>query len=307
MTLRAVKPETMQKRLKLFTFSEPGVGKTTGAIQFPQAYIIDMEKGTENYSATIAKSGSVVYQTTNPNDVRAEVKELLTQKHPYRTLIIDPITIYYGALQEKWNMIFAKAAGSSGKSSETIEMQDWGFRYWAKIKSEYKSLMRMILALDMNVIITAHQKDTYGAGMQRIGVGPDSMKGDSHVFDYVFQLSNPSGKIDGKRLARTIKERAEIGAPKFPDEFEWSYANFCKYYGKEVLERESKPMALATKEQLDEIQHLLETVKIDEATINTWLTKADVDEWSEMTFDTLQKCIDFLKKKIEPTKEKASV
>jgi len=66
-------------------------------------------------------------------------------------------------------------------------------------------------------------------------------------------------------------------------------------------------MALATKEQLDEIQHLLETVKIDEATINTWLTKADVDEWSEMTFDTLQKCIDFLKKKIEPTKEKASV
>ena len=44
--LRAKKPEAVTKRLKLFMFGPAGVGKTTAAIQFPNSYIIDCEKGT---------------------------------------------------------------------------------------------------------------------------------------------------------------------------------------------------------------------------------------------------------------------
>ena len=45
MALKGIKPEMKEKRLKLFLYGPAGVGKTTAAIQFPQSYIIDMERG----------------------------------------------------------------------------------------------------------------------------------------------------------------------------------------------------------------------------------------------------------------------
>src|SRR5687768_14151972 len=93
--LRARKPEAVTKRLKLFMFGPAGVGKTTAAIQFPNSYIIDAERGAENYDKIIAGSGSVIFQTNDMQVVIAEVKSLLTEKHDYRTLVIDPITTLY--------------------------------------------------------------------------------------------------------------------------------------------------------------------------------------------------------------------
>lgn len=292
MALKAVKPEAKEKRLKLFLYGPAGVGKTTAAIQFPNAYIIDMERGTDYYGESIARSGSVVYQTTNPDEVRDEIKALLTEKHEYRTLIIDPVTSLYNALQDKWSRIFEKHA----KSQEQAEIQDFGMRYWGRVKSEYKAIQRMLMNLDMNVIITSHQKDIYGVGMQKIGVGPDSMKGDSYFFDLVFSLDN----INGKRVAQTIKERAEIGKNKFPDKFEWSYPNFLKFYGEEVITRKAVAMELATADQVAEIERLLGVVKIEDSAIQNWFDKAEVDTWDQMTSLNIQKCIDFVKRKLEP-------
>src|SRR5258708_6025570 len=102
MTLRAKKPEPIQKRLKLFVYGAAGVGKTTAAIQFPSAYLIDTERGADPYTKTINKSRSVVFASNNFDEVSKEVKELLTTKHDYRTLIIDPVTQLYNSVQEKW-------------------------------------------------------------------------------------------------------------------------------------------------------------------------------------------------------------
>src|SRR3954467_11991713 len=99
--LRARKPEAVNKRLKLFMFGPAGVGKTTAAIQFPNSYIIDCEKGAENYEKLINASGSAVFQTHDMPDVIAEVKSLLTEKHDYRTVVIDPITTAYNDLLDK--------------------------------------------------------------------------------------------------------------------------------------------------------------------------------------------------------------
>ncbi len=294
MALRGIKPESVQKRLKLLVFGPPGVGKTTAAIQFPNAYLIDMEKGAQNYADTIKKSGSMVYETANPDDIKSEVTALLTEKHPFKTVIIDPVTALYGGLQDKWNRIFEKYATSQKQS----ELQDFGFRYWARVKSDYKAIMRMLTALDTNLIVTSHQKDIYGSGMQRVGVGPDSMKGDEYVFDYVFQLDN----IGGKRMARTVKERAEIGKAKFPETFEWSYQNFCKFYGQEAIERESNPVALASAKQVEEIKKLVELVNLAEDQVTAWFTKADVEDWDQMTTDQIDKCIKFVQKKLDAVK-----
>lgn len=290
MPLKAQKPEAVQKRLKLFVYGPAGIGKTTAAIQFPNAVIIDMERGAQNYTKTIAKAKSVILDTTSPDEVKSELKALLTEKHPYTTLIIDPITSLYNGVQDKWNRIFEKYS----TSEKQAELQDFGMRYWGRVKSEYKSIQRILMALDMNVIITSHQKDIYGTGMQKIGVGPDSMKGDAYFFDYVFQLD----MINGKRMARTIKERAEIGESKFPETFEWSYPNFEKFYGGEVLKRSAAPVVMATPEQVAEIKRLLEVVKIDQEEVSKWFTRADVDSFDEMTGDTIAKCIAFVSKKI---------
>lgn len=288
---KAKTPEPQNKRVKMMVFSAPGIGKTTACIGWNRAVIIDMEHGTDHYSDTIIKNGSIVLHTTNPDEVRDEIKTLLTEKHEFRTIVIDPVTILYQAIQEKWTRIFSKYADTE----KATELQDFGFRYWAKVKSDYKSIMRMLLACDMNVILTAHQKDLYGEGMKKVGFGSDSMKGDEHIFDYVFQLVMDA---KGRRTAITKKERAEVGKNKFPAEFEWSYPNFQIYYGKDALERPSTPVPLATVEQVAEVKRLLGIVKVDENWETDCLTKADVDGWEELTAEKIGKAIDFLTKKL---------
>lgn len=298
--LKATKPEPVEKRLKLLVYGPAGVGKTTAAIQFPKAYIIDTEKGTDFYSKSINKAESAVLKTNDPDDISDQLHALLTEKHDYKTLIIDPITQVYNACQEKWSRIFEKHTDNK----KNAELQDFGPRYWGRVKSEFKAIQRLMMRLDMNVIITSHQKDIYGMGMTKIGIGPDTMKGDEYLFDLVFELK----KVGDKRMATTIKERAEIGQPRFPEEFEWNYTNFCKYYGSEIIERESKPVEMATDAQVGEVVHLLEVVKIDEEVIQRWFNKADVEEWGQMTGEQIQGCIDTLKKKLaglNGSKEKA--
>lgn len=292
---KAKPPEAKNKRVKMMVFSSPGLGKTTAAINWPKAVIVDMEHGTDNYHETILKNGSIVLHTTNPDEVKDEIKTLLTEKHDYRTIVIDPVTILYQAIQEKWTRIFSKYADTE----KATELQDFGFRYWAKVKSDYKAIMRMLLACDLNVILTAHQKDVYGEGMKKVGFGSDSMKGDEHIFDYVFQLVMDS---KGRRTAITKKERAEIGKAKFPQEFEWSYANFLIYYGKEALEREATPVPLASPDQVDEVKRLLSIVKVESDWEADVLTKADVDTWQEMTAEKIGKVLDFLNKKLKGEK-----
>lgn len=296
MALKGKKPEVKEKRLKMFVFGPAGVGKTTAAIQFPNAYIIDTEKGTDFYANTINTANSLVLQTLNPDEIKEELHSLLTEKHPHKTLIIDPVTQIYNAVQEKWTRVFEKHA----KNEKDADVQDFGMRYWGKVKGDFKSFQRLMLALDMNVIVTAHQKDVYGAGFSKMGVTFDSMKGDDYLFDLVFRVERRGNQL----MAFKVKERAEVGKEKFPEQFEWSYQNFCKFYGKEIIEKESAPIPMASPEQVEAIRKLAEIVKIDDDTITKWFSKADVDDWSEMTSDQISKCIEHVQKKLEVLKEK---
>src|SRR5881227_4019020 len=234
MALRARKPEAVQKRLKLFMFGPAGVGKTTAAIQFPNSYVIDCERGSENYDKLIASSNSVVYQTTDVHDVIAEVKSLLTEKHEFRTLVIDPITPIYNDLLEK---------------CEARVGSDFGRHYGAANK-EMKRLANLIMALDMNVVITAHAKAEYGDNFRRLGYTFDGWRQLDYWFDLVVEL----GKKGKKRLAKVAKTRLE----QFPDEdvFEWSYDAIKKRYDPSVLERQAGVVALASAEQVREIKDL---------------------------------------------------
>ena len=274
--LRARKPEAVTKRLKLFMFGPAGVGKTTAAIQFPNSYIIDAERGTENYDKLITASGSSVFQTTDVNEVLQEVKALLTEKHDYRTLVIDPITPIFNDLLDK---------------CETQVGADFGRHYGAANKT-MKRLANLIMNLDMNVIVTAHAKAEYGENLRKLGYTFDGWKQLDYWFDLVVEL----GKKGKKRMARVAKTRIET----FPDEdvFEWSYDAIKKRYDASILEREAQQVALATPDQVKELKELLHVVRLPEGLVDKWFSKAQVDTWEDMPAETILKCIDYVKNRL---------
>jgi hypothetical protein len=282
--LRAKKPEAVQKRLKLFLYSPAGIGKTTAAIQFPKSYIIDCERGAENYDKLINKSESAVFQTTDIQDVIAEVKSLLTEKHDYRTLVIDPITMVYNDLLEK---------------CEQKVGADFGRHYGAANK-EMKRLANLLLALDMNVIVTAHAKTEYGQNLAKLGFTFDGWRQLDYWFDLVIELS----KRGKKRYGKVIKTRIE----SFPDEdsFEWSYDAVKERYDAAIIDRAAVPVALATPEQVREIKSLLETVNLSPETVEKWLKKANAESWEDMPADAIGKCIDHVRAKIPAAPVKAA-
>lgn len=283
MALRAKKPESVTKRLKLFMYGPAGVGKTTAAIQFPRAYIIDGERGAENYEKLINGSDSVLMQTTDMMEVIAEVRELLTVQHDFRTLVVDPITSLYNDLLDKCEQKVGNEFG----------------RHYGAANKEMKRLANLIMQLDMNVIVTAHAKTEYGPKLEKIGITFDGWKQLDYLFDLVVELA----KRGKSRMGRVIKTRLE----SFPDadSFEWSYAEIQKRYDVATLERTATPMALATAEQVKELNELLEIVKLPDGTVEKWLAKANVDELADMPAVAIAKCIDFVKNRI-PGKEVAA-
>ena len=271
--LRARTPEAVIKRLKLFMFGPAGVGKTTAAIQFPNSYVIDCEKGAENYDELITTSGSAVFQTTDMHEVIAEVKSLLTEQHDYRTLVIDPITTVYNDLLEKCEL----KVGT-----------DFG-RHYGEANKIMKRLANLIMALDMNVVVTAHSKKEYGDNLKVLGHTFDGWRQLDYWFDLVIEL----GKKGKKRFAKVTKTRVD----SFPDEdiFEWSYDAVKKRYDIAMLEKPATAVALATPEQVRQIKELLNIVRLPEGTTDKWFAKAGVDVWEDMNTDTIQKCIEFVK------------
>lgn len=287
MPLRAKRPEAIQKRLKLFLFGPAGIGKSTAAIQFKSAYIIDAERGLENYDKLINESGSVVLQTSEMAEVISEVRALLVEPHEHRTLVIDPITTVYDALLDKCE----KQVGS-----------EFGRHINAAAK-EMKRLSNLIMALDMNVVVTAHAKREYGSNMAVLGQTFDGWRKLDYIFDLVIEL----GKKNKKRFGKVVKSRVA----QFPDEdvFDWSYAEFVKRYGAESLEKISQPQSMATAEQVKELNGLLEIIRLPEGTTDKWFAKANVEAFEDMSAEVIGKCITFCKDKLpkEAAKPKETV
>lgn len=276
MVLRATKPEAITKRLKLFMFGPSGVGKTTAAIQFPNSYIVDCERGTENYERLVTNSGSVVFKTTNMNEIIREVKSLLSEKHQYRTLVIDPITTAFNELLDKCEEQVGDAHG----------------KHYGAAGKIMKRLANLLVQLDMNVVVTAHAKAEYGANFSKIGYTFDGWKQLDYFFDLVVEL----GKKGKKRFAKVVKTRIE----QFPDEdvFEWSYEAIQKRYDLALLEREAAPVTLATPEQVRTVKDLLALVRLPEGTTEKWFAKEGVDLWEDMSAATLGRCIEYLKNRL---------
>lgn len=278
MALRGIKPEKIQKRLKALFYGTAGVGKTMAAIQFPKPYMIDTEKGSENdqYIRLLNQAGGAIYQTSDFDELMKEVKLLLTEKHEYKTLVIDPLTTLY-------NDLLDKSALKNGT--------DFG-RHYNEANKKIKSLLNLLIRLDMNVIITSHAKSEYGAGMAVIGTTFDCYRKLDYLFDLVFEIQKK-----GKDRIGIVK-KSRIETFKDMESFQFSYDEISKRYGIDIIEKEATNEQLANDSQVNEVKRLIDLLKIPEEVWQKWLDKSQSERFDEMQFDAIQKCIDYLKNKV---------
>ncbi len=286
MALRGVKPKSIQKRLKCLFFGPSGVGKTTAAIQFPRPYLIDTERGAENdqYVKLLEQAGGAYFFTTDFDELLKESVSLLTEKHEYRTLIIDPLTVVYNDLLEK--------SAKSLATREDPEGMAFG-RHKSKADRQVKHLLNLLLRLDMNIIITSHAKKVWGAGMVDLGETFDCYGKLDYLLDLVFYIQ----KRGKERVGVVKKTRIEA----FPegDTFPFNYEEIAGRYGRDVLERAARIETLASADQVFELRRLVELLKVPEDTVDKWLDKAQADRFEEMPADAAGKCIEYLTKQIK--------
>lgn len=285
MALRGVKPKTVQKRLKAFLYGNAKVGKTTAAIQFPKPYLIDTERGAENdkYVDMLEKGGGLIFQTNDFDEVIKEVKSLLTEKHEYKTLIIDPLTTLYNDLIDK----SAKARINDKDPDGTA----FGGHY-AGANKKIKILYNLLLRLDMNVIITSHAKNEYGSNMAVIGQTFDCYKKMDYMFDLILEIQKR-----GKERVALVKG-TRLDGFKEDEVFPFSYEQMAERYGVEILEKDCAPAELANAEQIKEMKRLIELLHIPQETVDKLLKKEEVEDFEYMSSEYIQKCITHFTSKI---------
>jgi len=277
MALRATKPSARTRRLKLLMYGDAGVGKTTACCQMPAPYLIDSERGTDNYHELVNAVGGAVFQTTSIEDVIDEVRNLSIEPHDFKTLVIDSISPLFFDLVEKCE----KEVGN-----------EWG-KHYQEASKHMKRLVNLLLRLDMNVVITAHAKPEYGDEMKVIGTTFEGWKRLPYIFDLVLHLEKPTPT---KRFARVCKTRIE----GFPDgeTFEWTFEELAKRYSMQELERTAKVVTPATSKQVAEIEAYVINYVSGGEFVSNCLTKLGIDELKDLTKEQATKMVAAIKKKV---------
>jgi hypothetical protein len=288
--LKAKDPKAAEPRKpQLVIFGPAGVGKTWFALSFPSVYYIDTEGGASrsHYMDRLKSSGGMYLGPEDgANDfelIISQVKALATEKHNFKTLVIDSVTKPF-------------------LTSIAIEGERLGDRnaFGADKKPAVQFMRRLIAAvhrLEMNVVFVAHEKSEWGqdSNGQRSEVGkiPDAHDKLIYELDLALQVV----KRGPQRIAIVRKTRL-IGFPEsenFPLEFE----EFSKRYGKEIIQKPAAQIVLASPDQVSEINRLVELLKIDDATKEKWLEKANAETLAELNQDQATKVIESLKSKIK--------
>lgn len=290
MPLRGIKPEKIEKRLKALFYGAAGVGKTMASIQFPAPYLIDTERGCENdqYVKMLSDKGGAIFQSDDIDEIITEVKSLITEKHAFKTLIIDPLTTVYQRVVDEE----ALKPSSDGKDPTAFG------RHYVAANRKIKHLLTLCNRLDMNVIFTSHQKSVYGEKLQVLEQTFDCYK----KMDYPFDLLIEVQKRGGERIGVVKKSRIKT----FPDadNFPFSYDEIAKRYGKEVLEKSAEAKELATKENIEEVTRLIDLLKVPETIVSKWLKKSNSESLEEMESDQIAACINSLKEKLTLSEKK---
>lgn len=292
--LLAVTPESVEPRKpKVLIYGPPGVGKTWTALDFPSVYYFDTEGGADltHYREKLRAAGGMYFGPDQGSldfeTVIGQVEALATEKHQYKTMVFDSIT-------KLFNTAIADEQARLGSDDVFGASKKPAIRQMTK-------LIRWINRADMNAVIISHQKDAWGKDekgkREIIGQTFDAHEKLEYDLHLVLRISKLGAGVNAKRFAHIGKSRLQ-GFPE-GERFDWSFPEFSARYGKDVIEKEVRPVVLASPEQVAELKRLLDIVKSDGLT-EKWLKKAEVDSLEEMDTETIEKCLNYLKEKIKP-------
>lgn len=287
--LRAVAPKAADpSKPKVLIYGKPGVGKTWQALDFPSVYYIDTEGGADlaHYTDKLERSGGVYLGPDQGSldfaTVLEQVQALATERHHFRTLVIDSISkLYTLEITREGERLGDKNAFGADKKPAVAYM---------------RRLVSWLVRLDMNVILIAHEKPLWGqdAKGERAEVGVTFDCWDK--LEYELHLALNIQKRGQSRVARVTKSRLQ-GFPD-GDTFPWTYETFAERYGRDVIEKEAAPVAIATPEQVAELNRLLEVVKMPDGWLPAVLTRANVERLDDMEADKVEKLIAVVKEKL---------
>jgi hypothetical protein len=113
---------------------------------------------------------------------------------------------------------------------------------------------------------------------------------------YELDLGFAVQKAGASRYGVTRKSRL-IGFPE-AERFPLDFNSFSERYGKDIIEKESTPIQVATPEQVAEIKRLVDLLKVEQATIEKWNEKANAETFEEYSAAYAGKVIEALNKKL---------
>jgi hypothetical protein len=293
--LLAIAPAQVEpKKPKVLIYGPAGVGKTWASMDFPDVYYIDTEGGADlaHYRAKLERVGGMYFGpeqgSLDFDAVIAQVEALATEKHPFKTVVIDSITKLF----------------STAITDEQLRLGDKD-AFGASKKAPIRQLARLVRWLnraDMNAVVIAHQKDAWGqdakGNREVIGQTFDAYEKLEYDLHLCLRISKIGAGENARRYAHIGKSRLQ-GFPE-GERFDWSYAQFAERYGKDVIEKEVTPVTLANADEVAEFNRMLDVVKLPEGLTAKWLNAAGAETFAELSSEQIQKCIDYMKRTITP-------
>lgn len=249
-----------------------GVGKTYGALDYPDLFYIDAEGGATEpeYTQKLADAGALYLGVEDGSQQAIPVLEafhaLKTQKHDRVTVVMDSIT--------KWFQV------------QTVEAeQQVGSQYGADKKEAIKWLRRLIRhidQLDMNVILIAHSKPHWVDG-ESSGTTFDCWEKLEYELDLWVEISR-----EGNQRIATVR-KSRVAAFPMGKRFPWNYETFAETYGRKNVEAKAKAVS-----QAEVLTGLIAEHEIDEDLVSRWLDAAGVDQINKMKASEQKACINWI-------------
>lgn len=269
---------------KIVVYGPPGVGKTWASMDFPNVYYIDTEAGAdlEHYRTKLKTANGLYFGPDEGaldfNEVIEQIKALATEKHDHKTLVIDSLS-----------KLFNNQIAMTQEKMATAGTED---AFGASKKPAIAFMRRMVAwiqKLDMNVILIHHQKDKWKGG-EVIGETFDGWE----KLEYELHLALRIQKMGPARQAFVGKTRLA----QFPEgtSFPWSFAEFAKRYGADVIGRAAVPQNLSSPEQQDLYRVLLSKVKVEQTVLDKW--ESTVPDIALLDSDTINARIEWLSKQL---------